>query len=198
LQALVLASGSQYRAELLDRLNRPFEQVSPDVDESQFSGESPQNLAQRLASSKAHAPAIAQFTLKSATPPIIIASDQVAALGDQILGKPGTLDRARQQLVNMQGKSVSFHTSLYMRNLADDTHFEAIDTTITRLRSLTSEEIERYLEADNPLDCAGSFKVESLGISLFSSVETSDPTALVGLPMIAVCEGLRQFGLQVP
>ncbi|MDB4223731.1 Maf family nucleotide pyrophosphatase [Granulosicoccus sp.] len=194
----LLASGSQYRAELLKRLNRPFQQLSPDVDESELSDESPPTLAGRLAEAKANAPAINEFIAKASTPPIIIASDQVAALGDQILGKPGTLERARLQLSNMQGQSVSFHTSLHMRNLADDTHFIALDTTVARLRKLSSNEIERYLNADNPLDCAGSFKVESLGISLFSGVETTDPTALVGLPMIAVCEGLRQFGLDVP
>jgi septum formation protein len=198
LQVLVLASASKYRAELLNRLNLPFQQVSPDVDESQLAGESAKELAHRLAFIKAQAPAIAEFVVNSPTSPIIIASDQVAALGDRILGKPGTLERARQQLGSMQGQSISFHTSLYMRNLADGTHFSALDTTVARLRSLNSSEIERYLAADNPLDCAGSFKVESLGISLFSSVEALDPTALVGLPMIAVCEGLRQFGLEVP
>ncbi|MFT4729235.1 MAG: septum formation protein [Granulosicoccus sp.] len=194
----LLASGSHYRADLLKRLNRPFQQVSPDVDESQHLNEAPTTLASRLAKTKANASAIREFIATAPNHSIIIASDQVAALGDQILGKPGTLERARQQLASMQGQSVSFHTSLYMRNLADDTHFSALDTTVAKLRMLSSGEIERYLDADNPLDCAGSFKVESLGISLFSSVETSDPTALVGLPMIALCEGLRQFGLEVP
>jgi len=195
---LVLASGSQYRAELLNRLNKPFQQLSPDVDESRLLRESPEKLARRLARTKANAPLIADFIANSSIPPIIIASDQVAALGDQVLGKPGNRECARQQLGSMQGQSVSFHTSLYMRNAADDTHFEALDTTVVRLRQLSSSEIKRYLDADTPFDCAGSFKVESLGISLFSSVETKDPTALVGLPMIAVCEGLRQFGLDIP
>lgn len=198
MQVLVLASGSQYRAELLKRLKRPFSQVSPDVDESQFPGEAPHELARRLAFNKAGATKIAEFIANSPIPPIILASDQVAALGEKTLGKPGTVERARAQLVSMQGQSISFYTSLYMRNLADGTHFSALDTTVAKLRPLNSDEIERYLEADNPLDCAGSFKVESLGISLFSSVQTADPTALVGLPMIAVCEGMRRFGLNVP
>jgi septum formation protein len=194
----LLASGSQYRAELLKRLNRPFQQVSPDVDESQHPNETPTTLSSRLAKTKAYASAIGEFIAATPNHSIVIASDQVAALGNQILGKPVTLERARAQLESMRGQSVSFHTSLCMRNLADGTHFCALDTTVVKLRSLSTGEIGRYLDADDPLDCAGSFKVESLGISLFSSVETTDPTALVGLPMIAVCAGLRQFGLDVP
>lgn len=198
MQVLVLASGSQYRVELLNRLKRPFKQVSSNVDESRLYGELPTHLASRLALTKANSPAIANFIAHSPTPPIIIASDQVAALGDQILGKPGTLARARLQLHSMQGQAVSFHTSLYMRNLADNSHYAALDTTVATLRSLSMNEIDRYLDTDNPLDCAGSFKVESLGISLFDNVRSNDPTALVGLPMIEVCKGLRQFGLELP
>lgn len=198
MQVLVLASGSQYRADLLKKLNKAFQQISPDVDESRLSDETPQELARRLASSKAHAPVVEEYIAKTALPPIIIASDQVAALGAEILGKPGSLKRARQQLGSMQGQTVRFFTSLHMRNLANGACFCALDTTVTRLRPLGSADINRYLQADKPLDCAGSFKVESLGISLFSSVETSDPTALMGLPLISVCEGLRQFGLQIP
>ena len=194
----LLASGSKYRAELLSRLKLPFLQISPDADESHRTDESPTELAHRLAKTKADAPIVADVVAKAAKPLIIIASDQVAALGDTILGKPGTLDRARQQLQSMQGHSVSFHTSLYMLNTADGSQCRYLDTTIATLRSLSASEIDRYLASDNPLDCAGSFKVETLGISLFSSVETTDPTALVGLPMISVCEGLRQFGLEVP
>ena len=194
----VLASGSRFRAELLSRLNRPFLQVSPNVDESALAAEPPDKLATRLAAIKASAPSIAEFVAKSASPPIIIASDQVAAFNNQLLGKPGTFERAREQLVSMRGQAVSFYTSLHMINLEDGRQFSALDTTVATLRALTESEIVRYLEADQPLECAGSFKVESLGISLFSSVETNDPTALIGLPMIAVCEGLRQFGLDVP
>lgn len=198
MQVLVLASGSKYRAELLNRLKIPFQQVSPDVDESELPGESAQELARRLALTKAHAVSIGKFVANIPGQPIIIASDQVAALGEQILGKPGTMARAQQQLTRMQGQSVSFYTSLHMCNLADNSHFTSLDTTVATLRSLSQAQIQRYLNVDQPLDCAGSFKIESLGISLFNRVETKDPTALVGLPMIAVCEGLRQFGLDVP
>ena len=198
MQVLVLASGSQYRAELLGRLNHPFEQFSPDIDESPHLGESPKELATRLAENKAKTPDLDTFVASIAKSAIIIASDQVAAVGSQLLGKPGTFEQASKQLCAMSGKTVAFYTSLYLRDTATGASYQALDTTRATLRTLSEEEIQRYLEADKPLDCAGSFKVESLGISLFDSVESQDPTALVGLPMIELCKGLRALGLDVP
>ncbi len=198
MQVLVLASGSQYRAELLNRLNRPFQQFSPNVDESPKSVESAPDLATRLAKMKSEAPLLNDFVGNLPNSAIVIASDQVAAVDDKFLGKPGTLEQASKQLCAMRGKTVSFYTALYLRNTANDHYFSALDVTTATLRALELDEIERYLIADNPIDCAGSFKVESLGISLFERIESSDPTALVGLPMIQLCKGLRRFGLNVP
>lgn len=198
MQVLVLASGSQYRAELLGRLNQPFEQFSPDVDESPLSGELPHKLATRLAEKKAKAPSLEAFIGTLAKPAIVIASDQVAALDSQLLGKPGTFEQASKQLCAMSGKTVAFYTSLYLYERATGRNYQALDTTKATLRSLSKGEIKRYLDADQPFDCAGSFKVEALGISLFESVDSQDPTALVGLPMIELCKGLRTLGLNVP
>lgn len=208
MQVLVLASGSQYRANLLKRLMLPFCQFSPDIDESAHSSELPADLAQRLARGKACAPSLTTWlntqaenddsTVAQHDNPLIIASDQVASVNQILLGKPGTVDRARQQLHDMSGRKVTFSTALHMVNLTSGEHFSALDTTIAHLRKLSTAEINRYIDDDNPLDCAGSFKVEALGISLFESVESQDPTALEGLPLIAVCEGLRQFGVPVP
>lgn len=198
MQALVLASGSQYRAELLARLNQPFDQFSPDIDESPLESESPQELATRLAENKAKAPSLQAFLATLPHPACIIASDQVAALGSQLIGKPGTFERASKQLCEMSGKTVAFYTSLHLYKPSTGETYCALDTTTATLRSLSEEEIDRYLKADQPLDCAGSFKVESLGISLFDSVKSNDPTALVGLPMIELCKGLRSFGFKLP
>ncbi len=129
---------------------------------------------------------------------IVIASDQVASIGTQMLGKPGTIERACEQLAAMRGQRVVFSTGLYMLNTHNQQVFSALDITTAHLRMLSNAEIERYVDADQPLDCAGSFKVEALGISLFESVESQDPTALIGLPMIAVCQGLRELGVAIP
>ncbi|MGQ7846262.1 Maf family protein [Granulosicoccus sp. 3-233] len=193
MQVLVLASGSRYRAELLQRLNLPFQQCSPNIDESALSGESPDALASRLAREKADAGRI--LTQADA---LVIASDQVAACQGERLHKPGSESGAREQLQQMSGHSVDFYTALCLLDTRSDHYFTALDRTTARLRQLRAEEINRYIAADQPLDCAGSFKVESLGISLFESVESQDPTALIGLPMIALCRGLRQAGVMVP
>lgn len=203
MQVLVLASGSRYRAELLTRLRLPFCQFSPDIDESPHSNEAATALARRLARGKALSTSESRLEdlFPAANKPfaaIVIASDQVAAIGEQKLGKPGTEEKAIEQLTAMQGQTVEFHTALHLLNLENGEQFSALDTTRATLRSLNRNEIERYIATDQPLDCAGSFKVESLGISLFTAVETKDPTALIGLPMIALCEGLRSFGLSLP
>ena len=129
---------------------------------------------------------------------IIIASDQVASIGERVLGKPGSAERAYEQLASMSGQRVVFSTGLYMQNTHTQKVVSALDITTAHLRMLSDTEIERYVDADQPLDCAGSFKVEALGISLFESVESLDPTALIGLPMIAVCQGLRELGVAIP
>jgi septum formation protein len=198
MQALVLASESQYRRALLERLSVPFSTQSPNVDESAMAGENPAALAQRLAAAKANSVKHLLHEQHGDSTPIVIASDQVAALGNTQLHKPGTRELATSQLQAMSGLNVSFYTALHMIDGDTGATFCTLDNTVARLRSLSDEEIERYIEHDKPLDCAGSFKVESLGISLFDSVTTDDPTALVGLPMIAVARGLRRFGVSVP
>ncbi len=190
---LVLASTSVYRRELLARLGTPFRQQSPQTDETALPGEPPAQLAARLAMAKARAVA--------ATNPdaLVIGSDQVADCGGRVLGKPGDAERARQQLRASRGSQVIFHTALC---LVDTRHtpareFHAIDTTSVVFRQLGDEEIERYLSREKPFDCAGSFKSEGLGIALFERIESQDPTALIGLPMIALCRLLREAGVGI-
>ena len=205
MQALVLASGSQYRAGLLARLGVEFQTISPDINESAHASEFPAELAKRLASEKAHA-VMNELLSRSNSDShaethgqtIIIASDQVASYGDTLLGKPMTNRKACQQLASMSGRTIRFYTSLHLLDLKSLDRYVAQDVTCATLRELDAETIARYVERDQPLDCAGSFKVESLGISLFKSVSSDDPTALVGLPMIELCHGLRQFGVQIP
>jgi len=189
---LLLGSTSRYRAELLARLQIPFRTAKPICDESPYPAEAPDQLASRLAQTKA-------ASLKIDHPnTIIIGSDQVAALGDTTLGKPGTTSAAGTQLRSMCGRSVVFYTALSVVNSASGEVLNAMDTTTAVVRDLTDEEIDRYVATENPLDCAGSFKIEKLGISLFERVESDDPTALIGLPLIKLCQCLRKTGLNLP
>ena len=188
--ALILASTSRYRRELLERLRLPFQVAQPQVDETPQSGESPVALAQRLALAKAQA--VAEQWPEA----WVIGSDQVAALGAQPLGKPGTPDRAMAQLGAMSGREIQFHTALAL--VRGGTVLQAMDTTRVSFRNLQPEEINRYVAAELPLDCAGSFKCEGLGIALFDSIESRDPTALVGLPLIALSRLLREAGFTLP
>ena len=188
--ALILASTSRYRRELLERLRLPFQVARPEVDETPDAGESPPGLARRLARAKAEAIA-AQFP-----DAWVIGSDQVAALGPRPLGKPGTRDKAIAQLGAMSGKEIQFHTAIAL--VRGGTVFEAMDTTRVFFRNLQAEEMERYVDTEQPLDCAGSFKSEGLGIALFDAIESSDPTALVGLPLIAMSRLLREVGFTLP
>ena len=189
---LVLASTSPYRRELLGRLRLGFDSAAPDVDESPRPGEAPHALAVRLASDKAAAVA-------DGCPPgaWVLGSDQVAELGGRPLGKPGHRAGAMAQLRAMSGHRVRFHTAVALQQ-AGGGCLQALDTTTVAIRTLSSAEIERYLEAEQPFDCAGSFKVEGLGISLFDAIESRDPTALVGLPLIATAALLREAGFIVP
>ncbi len=190
---LILASVSPYRKILLDRLSLPFSCSTPDVDEAVLLDEAPAMRARRLAYSKA-----ASATPKqSQRPTLVIGSDQVACLGDQILRKPSTAQRAAAQLALCSGKSIIFWTGVSVISSTGQHWHQMVRSDVT-LRHLSSEEIKRYIELDKPLSCAGSFKWESLGISLFQRLETPDPTALEGLPLIALCELLREAGLSVP
>lgn len=185
---LILASTSAYRRELLARLGLPFTQARPEVDETPHAGEAPAALAQRLAQAKAQALA--------ADGAWVLGSDQVAELDGLPLGKPGSFAAAVAQLSAMSGRSVHFHTSVC---LAGPTALHlANDLTEVHFRTLSADEIERYLHAESPLDCAGSFKCEGLGISLFEAIDSRDPTALVGLPLIATARLLRLAGFAVP
>ncbi len=189
---LVLASTSPYRRELLARLGLPFEAVAPGVEEAAAPDEPPARLAARLAASKAAAVAAAQ-----PDGCWVLGSDQVADLDGQPLGKPGHREAAIAQLHAMSGRRVRFHTAVALQ-AADGTLLEALDTTTVVLRTLREPEIERYVDAERPFDCAGSFKVEGLGISLFEAVHNRDPTALIGLPLIATARLLRQAGFAAP
>ncbi len=188
--ALLLASTSPYRRELLQRLRLPFGCERPRVDETPGAGESPPVLAARLAAAKAEE--VAQRHPGS----WVIGSDQVAELDGQPLGKPGTIEAARLQLAAMSARAVHFHTAVSLSR--DGTTFSVTDLTTVRFRALTAAEIARYIDAEMPLDCAGSFKCEGLGISLFETIDSHDPTALIGLPLIATCALLRKAGVIVP
>lgn len=186
---IVLASTSRYRAGLLRRLLDDFEQVAPNVDESGLAGESPRARAERLATAKAVAVA------KGRANALVIGSDQVAALGNAVLHKPGSIDNAREQLRASSGKTVDFFTTLCVIDSRDDRQWTALDHTRVIFRDLTEPEIERYLDREKPFDCAGSFKSEGAGIALFERIETGDPTALIGLPLIALARMLREARL---
>ena len=181
---LILASTSRYRAELLRRLTERFRQVSPEVDEARLPGEAPPALAERLALAKARAVAARH------PGSVVIGSDQVAALGDEVLGKPGSIERAQQQLMACSGRDITFYTALAVIDAHGAAH-TAMDLTRVRFRKLDVAEIARYVAREMPLDCAGSFKVEGLGIGLFDAVNNEDPTALIGLPLLALCRLLR-------
>lgn len=187
--ALVLASTSRYRRELLTRLRLPFGVENPQVDETPLPDERPAALALRLALAKAEA--VAQ-RLPAA---VVIGSDQVADLDGQPIGKPGTHERAVAQLRAMSGRSVVFQTAVAV--VRRDTGFAgtALAPVTVRFRELSDAEIEHYLHAEQPYDCAGSAKSEALGIALLQSLESDDPTALVGLPLIRTCELLRRAGI---
>ena len=187
--ALILASTSRYRRDLLQRLRLPFEVVAPEVVETPRPGEAPAALATRLALAKAQAVAAVHPQA------VVIGSDQVAELDGLPIGKPGTHERAFAQLRRMSGREVIFHTALAVVHAARG--HEAVDTARVRVRfrQLADAEIERYLQLDQPYDCAGSAKCESLGVALLDAIDSDDPTALVGLPLIRTCAMLRAAGI---
>ncbi|KQV95911.1 Maf family nucleotide pyrophosphatase [Rhizobacter sp. Root1221] len=186
---LILASTSTYRHELLERLRLPFEAVAPDVDETPLPGEQPATLARRLARAKAadvaaHHPGA-----------VVIGSDQVADLDGLPLGKPGNHDSAVAQLRAMRGRTVVFHTAVAVRCVARAVDTCEMASVTVHVRDLSDDDIERYLAAEQPYDCAGSAKAEGLGIALLSGIESDDPTALIGLPLIRTCALLREAGI---
>ena len=189
---LLLASSSAYRRELLARLRLPFTWASPDIDERRLDDEPAVELVQRLARQKAEA-------LAGSHPgQLIIGSDQVAVLGEQVLGKPHTFERACEQLLECSGQQVSFLTGLALLNSATGhCQMDCVPFTVT-LRELDRERVERYVAAEQPLDCAGSFKAEGLGVSLFQSTHGCDSTSLIGLPLIRLVDMLTREGVAVP
>ena len=184
---LVLASGSRYRRDLLNRLGLPFTAVAPLVDETPDPGEHPSALAARLASEKA-------MTLASGDA-VVIGSDQAASLDGQLLEKPGSHALALAQLAACQGRTVVFHTAVAVYDGAAGKLHEHVDLTLAHFARRARPELERYLEREPAYDCAGGFKVEGLGIALFESVESKDPTALIGLPLIWLAATLGSCGL---
>jgi septum formation protein len=190
-RALILGSTSTYRRALLERLRIPFEVVSPEVDETALPGETPPALAQRLALAKAKAVA-AKFPHA-----VVIGSDQVADLNGQSLGKPGRHDKAVAQLRLMRGQTVVFQTAVAV--VCTDSGFEQQSLAAVRVkfRDLTNDEIENYLLIEQPYDCAGSAKSEGLGIALLESIDSDDPTALIGLPLIRTCQMIHAAGIEL-
>jgi len=188
-RTLILGSSSRYRKELLSRLNIPFEVAAPEVDETPRLNETPRDLALRLALAKARAVA------SKYPEAVVIGSDQVADLEGQALGKPGNHANAVKQLQRMRGKTVIFQTALSVICLA--TGFEQTDLATVKVsfRDLTDAEIESYLKAEEPYDCAGSAKSEGLGIALLDAIDNDDPTALIGLPLIRTCRMLKSAGI---
>jgi len=183
---IILASTSRYRRELLERLKLPFTARAPDAAEDAIVGEAPAAMAARLALAKAHS--------ISARNALVIGSDQVASLDGQLLRKPGSPEAAVAQLRAAQGKAVLFHTAVAIVATGSGTTLQHTDCTEVLFRRLDDRALERYVTLDTPLDCAGSFKSEGLGIALFERVSSHDPTALIGLPLIFVADALRKLG----
>ena len=188
---LILGSTSSYRHELLSRLNIPFEVVAPDVDETALAGEAPHALAERLALAKANSVA-ARYPEA-----VVIGSDQVADLNGQSLGKPGTHEKAVAQLRQMRNKTVIFQTAVAVVCLQSGFEQLGLAQVRVKFRDLTDEEIENYLQIEKPYDCAGSAKSEGLGIALLESIDSDDPTALIGLPLIRTCQMIRAAGIKL-
>ncbi len=191
-RTLVLASTSPFRRELLQRLGVAFETLAPDVDETRHTDESPEALVLRLSEAKAR-------TAASRYPDaLIIGSDQVAVCGDEVLGKPGNHEAACVQLRRLAGHRVSFLTGLCLYDTASDNALVDLIPYHVVFRQLTDQQIDRYLKIEQPYNCAGSFKSEGLGISLFESMQGEDPNALIGLPLIRLTNWLNKAGINIP
>jgi septum formation protein len=191
-QRIVLGSTSRYRAELLGRLGLDFEARAPGTIENVIAGEMPADRARRLAIAKA------TDAGTGLTDALVIGSDQVAELDGRVLDKPGSEQRAFEQLAACSGHIVNFHTALCLFETRNGERHTHVDLTRVHFRTLDAAEIKRYIEREQPLDCAGSFKCEGLGIALFERIENVDPTALIGLPLIALTRLLRDAGVNIP
>lgn len=189
--SIVLGSSSRYRAALLARFGLEFEQLSPSIDETPEPEEDARHLVARLAVAKGRA--VAALRPRA----LVISSDQAAGLHGDILGKPGTAERACEQLERLSGQTVSFYTSLRVYDGTTDRSANAIDCTNVRFRKLSAAEIADYVEREQPLDCAGAFKSEGLGVALFEHIRSDDPTALIGLPLIPLAGLLAQLGYPI-
>lgn len=189
---LILASASKYRSMLLQRLGLPFDCHPPNIDESPLEGESPLQQVERLASAKAEA------VCRDHPAAVVIGSDQLAVFDGRVVGKPGDHQRAVLQLQTFSGQAVEFLTAVAVRSPASGLSETHVDRTRVVFRDLDSAEIERYLQQEQPYDCAGAFKAESLGISLFHRIESEDPTSLIGLPLISTAAMLRKAGFALP
>jgi septum formation protein len=189
---LILSSTSRYRASLLHRFGLEFTTRSPGVDETERHGESPRARAFRLSEGKAEAVA-QQFPSA-----IVIGGDQVPAASTTILDKPGNAANCREQLMLLSGSTAEFYTACTVRCLETGVKLSHVDTTAVKLRPLSDAEIDRYIEREQPFDCAGGFKAEALGITLFERIDTEDPTAIVGMPLIWLAGALRAVGFAVP
>jgi len=191
MQALILGSSSPFRAEILGKLNLPFSTASPDIDETPYEGEPAIALVERLSRQKAMAIA------ESHPDALIIGSDQVAVIGNQILGKPGNHQTARQQLAISSGKTVRFLTGLALYNAQDGKMQSLVAPFDVTFRMLNEDDIEHYLLTEQPYNCAGSFKSEGLGICLFERLNGDDPNTLIGLPLIQLTKLLKNVGIDV-
>ncbi|MDM5134486.1 Maf family protein [Aeromonas salmonicida] len=189
---LILASTSRYRKTLLEKLGLPFECAAPEVDESPLPGESAETLVARLAYAKANAIA------NQRDQGLIIGSDQVCVCDGQILGKPGTMEKAVAQLMAVRGRSITFYTGLCVLDAASGKAEQLVEPFTVHFRTLDETAIRRYVAAEMPLDCAGSFKCEGMGIVLFKGLEGRDPNSLIGLPLIGLIELLERHGLALP
>ena len=186
---IVLASSSPYRHALLSRLNLPFQSISPEIYETPLNNESPDALVSRLAYEKAFAIA------KNIDNTVVIGSDQVATINNQILTKPGNMENATTQLLACSGNNVTFYTSLCVVDTQKNNHHQIVDTFTVGFRDLSIQQIKRYLEIEQPFDCAGSFKAEGMGITLFTHLSGRDPNSLIGLPLIQLTTILQELGL---
>ena len=191
MKTLVLGSTSPFRKTILEKLQLPFHCAKPNIDESEKLGESPQTLVERLAIEKAKAVS-SQFTNA-----LIIGSDQVAVCGDEILGKPHNFDNGVIQLTKFSGKSITFYTGLCVYDNANDKAISLVEPFTVHFNTLSQTEIENYLHAEQPYNCAGSFKSEGLGICLFRKLEGDDPNTLIGLPLIKLVALLKEQGIDV-
>lgn len=187
MKRLILASTSRYRRQLLGRLGLEFRAVAPGVDEQERAAEAPGELAQRLAREKAESIA--------GTDAVVIGSDQVASLDGRLLRKPGSHAATLEQLLACQGRTVSFLTAAVVLEQSTGKQWQHVDETRVRFTTLDRASLARYVTLEQPYDCAGGFKAEGLGISLFEAIESDDPTALMGLPLIWVSQALRRLGI---